>query len=222
MGSPSIPGGVQGSPVVLSTQSPWGTNVSPAAPYQQCATSCHLGDAGYQHTTSYSNQRTNINSPPPTASRDASIPTRIKWWHCSSNLEATMPRPEEEEAAGLYITPEEWPCQKWKEGRPLVRLLKKSHQEALRKDSALVQFTRWIYFKMHCPNYDQEESQASPTPSRRWPPLLASWALMSMRFSRYGLAERTSGLLTMWRKLPQRVSISSGWCFPPNHPRSWA
>ena len=43
----------------------------------------------------------------------------------------------------------------------------------------------------------------SPTPSRRWPPQLASWALMSMRSRRCGLAKRTSGLLTMWQKFPK-------------------
>ena len=43
----------------------------------------------------------------------------------------------------------------------------------------------------------------SPTPSRRWPLLLASWALMSMRFSRCGLVKKISGLFTMWQKIPK-------------------
>ena len=49
-----------------------------------------------------------------------------------------------------------------------------------------------------------------PTPSGRWPPLLASWALMSMRSRRPGLDERTFGLLTTWQKVPQRTSVLLG------------
>ena len=75
---------------------------------------------------------------PCTVSETPAPLTGIKWWHCSSNWEVTMLRPEEEEAVGLDITPEEWPCQRKKEGRPLVRLLKESHLEALRKDSELI------------------------------------------------------------------------------------
>ena len=40
-----------------------------------------------------------------------------------------------------------------------MRLLKENHQEAFRKDSNLIQATRCMYFKMHCPNYDHEGSQ---------------------------------------------------------------
>ena len=69
-----------------------------------------------------------------------------------------MPRPEEEEAAGLEITPEEQPHQRWKEGRPQERLLKESLQEALGKDSKLVQLTGQAYFKMHCSYYDHKGS----------------------------------------------------------------
>ena len=36
----------------------------------------------------------------------------------------------------------------------------------------------------------------SPTPSRRWPPPLASWALISLRSRRNGLAKMTSRSLT--------------------------
>ena len=109
-----------------------------------------------------------------------------------------MMRPEEEEVTELDVTLEEHPHQRWKEGRPLVRLLKKNHWEAFRKDFNLIQATRQAYFKMHCPNYDQEDPITPPTPSRRWPPLLATWALKSMKSSRCGLDERISGLLTTW------------------------
>ena len=85
-------------------------------------------------------------------------PTGTKWWCHLSDWEATMPRPEEEEAVGLDITPKEWPHQRQKEGRALARLLKESCQEAFGKDSELIWVTRWVYFKMHCPNYDHKGS----------------------------------------------------------------
>ena len=57
-----------------------------------------------------------------------------------------------------------------------------------------------------------KDPTTSPKPSGRWPCPFASWTLMSMRSRRHGLDERTSGLLTAWQKVPQRTSISSGWC----------
>ena len=84
--------------------------------------------------------------------------------------------------------------------------------------------TRQAYFKT-CTTLTMtiRGPKTSPTPSRRWPlSMLASWALMSMRSRRHGLAERTSRSLTTWQKVPQRTSISSEWCLPLNHPRSWA
>ena len=95
---------------------------------------------------------------PLTVSRMPTPQTRTKWQHCSSNQEAMMPRPEEEKVAMLDVTPKEHPHQRQKKGRPLVRLLKESHQEASRKDSDLIDTTRWVYFKMCCPNIDHEGS----------------------------------------------------------------
>ena len=60
----------------------------------------------------------------PTVSEMPAPPTGTKWWHHSSDWEATPPRPEE--AAVLDVTPKEWFQQRWKEGRPLARLLKES------------------------------------------------------------------------------------------------
>ena len=74
-----------------------------------------------------------------------------------------MPRPEEEDMASLDVTPEEHPCQRQKEGRALVRFLKENHQEAFKKDSDLIQATRHMYFKMHCPNYDKGSQDLSHT-----------------------------------------------------------
>ena len=97
---------------------------------------------------------------PPTVSEMPAPPTGIKWWCHSSDQEATitMLKPEEEKSAGLDITSVEWPHQRWKEGKPLVRLLMESYLEALGKDSDLVQVTRQAYFKTHCPNYDHDGS----------------------------------------------------------------
>ena len=147
------------SPVGLSTWSLWGTNVSLAAPYWQYAASHHLRDASYHPTTGYSRQGNNVNSLPTYSIRDASTPNQNKMVVPLSNWEATMLRPEEEEPVGLDITPEEWPCQRQKEVRPLVRVLKDSHQEALGKDSKCIQVSRQAYFKTHHPNYDHKGSQ---------------------------------------------------------------
>ena len=43
--------------------------------------------------------------------------TRTKQWHCSFDQEPMTLRPEEEEATGLDVTPEEHPCQRQKEMR---------------------------------------------------------------------------------------------------------
>ena len=145
----------------------------------------------------------------PTVSEMPAPPTGTKQWHCSSDWEATTPRPEEEKAQGLDIMPEEWPHQRQKEGRPPARLLKECCWKAFGKDFKFIQVTRWVYFKTHHPNYDHKGTHNLPTPSRKWPPLLVSWALMATRFSWCGLAEKTSGLLTAWQKAPQRTSISS-------------
>ena len=53
-----------------------------------------------------------------------------------------MPRPEEEQANALDVTPEEHPHQRQKEGRPLARFLKENHWQAFRKESDLIQATR--------------------------------------------------------------------------------
>ena len=132
-----------------------------------------------------------------------------------------MLRPEEEEALGLDVTSEEWPHQRWKEGKPLVRLLKERHWEGLGKDSDLNQVTRQMHFKTYHPTYDLEGSHNLSHIFKLRDDYL-HWALMSMRLSRCGLAEKTSRLLTIQQKVPQRTFISSGWCLPLNCPRSWA
>ena len=99
-----------------------------------------------------------LTASPPTVSEMPASQFGNKWQCHSSNQEASTSRPEEEEAAGLDITPEEQPCWRWKEGKPLVRLLKESCWEALGKDSELIWVTMWVYFKTHCRDFDHKGS----------------------------------------------------------------
>ena len=70
-----------------------------------------------------------------------------KWQCCSSGEEVTGP-----------ATPTEEPThQKQREGKFLMGL-KESCQEAFCWDSDLVQVTRQMYFKAHCPTFNQEGS----------------------------------------------------------------
>ena len=68
-----------------------------------------------------------LTASPPTVSRMLAPPTGTKWQCQSSDQEAMMPRPEEEDVPNLDITLEEHPQQRQKEGRPLASLLKKNH-----------------------------------------------------------------------------------------------
>ena len=70
-----------------------------------------------------------------------------------------MSRPEEEEVVGLDVSTEEHPHQRQKERRPLAKLLKESHWEALKKDSNLTQSKRQVYFEMHHADYDNKGFQ---------------------------------------------------------------
>ena len=117
---------------------------------------------------------------PPTVSEMPAPPTGTKQWCCLSNQEATTLRPEEEEAVGLDITPKEQFHQRQKEGWPLARLLKESHLEALGKDSKLFQVTRGCMSRHTASTTTMRGPTTFPTPSWRWPPPVASWALMSM------------------------------------------
>ena len=152
----SIPGGLQGSPVGLSTWSPCSTNVSLAAPYWQHAASHHLGDASYHLTTGYSRQGTNVNSLPTYSVRDTSTPNQNQMVVLLICLRSN----HAETIGSCRVRHHSWrvALPKAERGEPLVRLLKESCWEALEKDSKLIRSTRWAYFKTHCPNYDHEGS----------------------------------------------------------------
>ena len=159
--------------MALSTQSLWGTNVSLTTPYWQCGTGCYLGNiAPTLHPATVGRELTSTPSPP-TVSEMPAPPTRTKWQCHSSNQEATMPRPEGEEAMGLDITPKEQPHQRQKEGESSGEPPQEEPLGSFRKDSKLIHVTMQAYFKMHHPNYDHECPMTSSTPSRKWLPPLA-------------------------------------------------
>ena len=147
MGLLSIPGGLQGSPAGMSTQSHWVLMYPMQLFTGNVLLAAILGMQGTILQPATTGRELMSTVSPPTVSAMPAPSTRNKWQHHSFEWEATTPRPEEEEAVGLDITPEEWHCQRQKEGRPLARLLKESHQG----DSKLVQLTRQAYFKTHCP-----------------------------------------------------------------------
>ena len=73
-------------------------------------------------------------------------------------------RQEEEEMANINGLPKEHPHHKWKEGRPVAKALKETHQETFSKELEVVWLARWAYFKAHQPNFEQEGSyDLSPT-----------------------------------------------------------
>ena len=78
-------------------------NVRLAAILGMLSTTLQLATAG-REPTSAAYSPTVLELPVP--------PTRTKWWHHLSHQEAIMLRPEEEEAAGLDVTPEEWSHQR--------------------------------------------------------------------------------------------------------------
>ena len=85
-------------------------------------------------------------------------PSRTKQWGPSSYKEAEASRVEEEEAASQDAFQEEHPHQKWKERRPLAKLLKESDWEAFCKDSKVVKVTRQAYHLSHRGMFVQEGS----------------------------------------------------------------
>ena len=71
-GSPSLCGGLWGSLMSLSAQNPWGTNVSPTTPDQQCAACHHSRNHGYHPAAGCNELRTDASSSHPKCITDAS------------------------------------------------------------------------------------------------------------------------------------------------------
>ena len=67
-----------------------------------------------------------------------------KCWCHLSNL-----KQGEEETAEPNHTPEEHPCRKWQDGRPVAEALKEPCCEAFSKESAVQKVVRQAYFKTH-------------------------------------------------------------------------
>ena len=132
----------------LSPQSPWGTDVPPAAPYWQCATGlpCWLPLYNWFQVAENHHQL-----PPHSQCQGHQHPHQnymaVPLIQPESNDTETRRRGSD---CRLDITPKEHPCWWQKEGRPLVRLSSRiAIREAFRKDSDLIQATRQVYFKMH-------------------------------------------------------------------------
>ena len=85
-------------------------------------------------------------------------PTGTKQWCCLSDWEVASPGFGEEEAAVLDLTPEEGPNWRQRNGRPLAKLLKKSHWEAFSKDSEIIKVARQAYHLSHKGMFAQEGS----------------------------------------------------------------
>ena len=156
----------------------------------------------------------------PRVSETSLPPTGMKQWHHSSDQWASVPRPDKEETAELDITPEEWPHQRWKEGRPMAKPLKETDERpSLRNSSGwLGEPTTWSTGL----TMSMRGHTTSPLLSGKWWCLLTSWALRSMRCRRHGPGGKTSGPLTTWPRLPLKISASLGSCLPLNCLRSWA
>ena len=198
----------------LSPQSSWGTDVSPAAPYWQCATGCH---AGYHPTTSHSRQRIAINSLPIHSVKDAGQPTRTKWqctdcltrkqWHQDQKKrKCSWFRHHSRKASPLKVERREAPC-KTHQGEPSWKPSKKT--------ADLVQATRWSIFQ-DAPPQLWPWGFPGPLPHLPgdghlcWPHgLWSPWCPWGMDWT-----EKTSGPLTMWQRVPQRASSFSRWCLP--------
>ena len=72
-----------------------------------------------------------------------------KCWYHSSNLGQG-----EEETVELDDTPEEHPHWRQKEGRPVVKPLKESHQEAFSRESEVIKAAKQAYYKTHHPSFE--------------------------------------------------------------------
>ena len=120
-------------------------NVSSPATCQQCAAGCHHWNDNCNAATSHGGHSSCIKvtpqlatmggeppltASPPTVPRMLAPSSGTKQQCTSSDQEAAASGAEEQEVASLDISQEEHAHQKWKERRPLVKLLRKSHWEA--------------------------------------------------------------------------------------------
>ena len=105
---------------------------------------------------------------PPTVSEMPAVPTRIKWQCHLSDWETITLRPEE--AAGLDITPEEWPAKGRKRGNPWQSSSRRATGKPSGKTPNLSNQLGRPISKHTTPTM----TMRGPTPSRRWPPPLGS------------------------------------------------
>ena len=147
-------GVLQSGSTSLSPQSPWGTHVPLAVTNWEHVFNHSFGD--YPLLATAIRELTRTASPIMSETLTPAMGT--KQWHCSSSWEVASSRSGEEEATVLDVTLEEQPHWRWKDGRALAKLLKRSCCEAFDKDSDLVKVTRLAYFNAHHPEFNHESS----------------------------------------------------------------
>ena len=156
--SPHLHGGLWGGHGILLATELEGISGPLTAPNWWCANSCPSLDVSYCPVVGNSGWRTSTCSPYPNSARDASTTTGTKCWHHSSDQDVPALRQEEKETVELDYTPEELPCQKWKERRPVAKALKEPHHKAFSKELAVMRMARQAYYKTHRPNFKQKGS----------------------------------------------------------------
>ena len=218
----------------LSARDPWGTYVPPTAPDWWHALSHHSRNVSHCSTVGSGEWRTDAISSHPKCIRGmprdttsvSEMPTPlmgVKCQHHSSDHGSTHAKTRR--GGDSWI--------RWHSQR--VTLLEMERGEAHGKASKREFIGRPSLRSQNSSEWPGEPTTrptsltmsrrghtTSPVPSEKWPPLPTSWALRSMKWRRHGLARKTSELLTMWPRPPQRTSTSLGSCCLPNHLRSWA
>ena len=156
MGLPSLCGGLYSGLMSLSAQNPWGTDVSLTTSNQQCASSHHVGNAGYHPAAGCSWQRTDISSFHPQCIRDTSTSNGCKMavpfiWSGSIYTKAREDSRTRQHSQGATSP-------KWKKWRSVARPLKENCWEAFSEELELIRAARWDYYNTHWLNYEHEGS----------------------------------------------------------------
>ena len=108
------------------------------------------------------------------------------------------------------MTPEEWFHQRWKDGRPLGKLLKESPVKPLKRTLTWCRWPGRTTSKCTAQNLTTRAPMIYLTCSWRRPLLLPFLTLMSTKSRMCGLARRTPRLPIEWQNLPKRHSLLLG------------
>ena len=204
MGSPSLWDGHTS----LSAQDQQGTPVPPTTPDQWCALSFHSRDVGHSQDKAVED-RGSVQVPPTTSASGTPVLQADTKHHCHSSEQGVhTPGQDEGELAYIDDIPKECPHKKQKDGRLAGRALKEPQREAFSKELDVVKVARQAYQKAHRANSNRKGCTTYPPCSDKWPPPLTSWALISMRYRRPGLARKNTELPAELLRPPQRSFTS--------------